>query len=100
MVIVEIGIGPITATIPPIHQVNIVDCCVYLVLLAVFKNVFMIIKPLILGVMVEFMEFSHKRVANLTFTITDKVLTMVVELNLGLRPAPIPPIIQVSLVDC
>ena len=100
MVIVEIGIGPIIATIPPIHQVNIVDCCVYLVLLVMFTNIFMIIKPVILGLTVEVMEFGHKRVANLTFTITDKVLMMVVEVDLGLRPSPIPPIIQVSLVDC
>ena len=60
----------------------------------------MTIKTVILRVMVEVIEFCHKRVANLTFTIIDKVFMMVVEVVLGLRPAPIPPIIQVSLVDC
>ena len=100
MMIVEIGIGPITSPIPPIHQVTIVYCCVYLVLLVVFTDVFMTIKTVILRVMVEVIEFCHKRVANLTFTIIDKVFMMEVEVVLGLRPAPIPPIIQVSLVDC
>ena len=46
------------------------------------------------------MEFGHKRLAILTFTITDKVLMVMVEVDIGLRPSPIPPIIQVSLVYC
>ena len=55
---------------------------------------------MIVGVVVEDMEFGHKRLAILTFTITDKVLMVMVEVDIGLRPSPIPPIIQVSLVYC
>ena len=48
----------------------------------------------------EDVELDIKRPATLTFTITEKVLMVTGEADIGLRPEPLPPIIQVSLVDC
>ena len=50
--------------------------------------------------MMEDVELDIKRPATLTFTITEKVLMVTGEADIGLRPEPLPPIIQVSLVDC
>ena len=41
MVIVEVYKGLMPANLPPIIQVNIVYCCVYLLLIVVFKKIFM-----------------------------------------------------------
>ena len=53
MAIVEVDIYPIPSTLLPIYQVNMVYSCFYLVLLDVFMKVFMKIKQVIVGVMVE-----------------------------------------------
>ena len=47
----------------------------------------------------EDVELGLKRSATLPFTITEKVLMFMGEVDIGLRPAILPPIIQVSLVD-
>ena len=36
----------------------------------------------------------------LPFAIVDKVLIVIGELDIGLRPATLPPITQVTMVDC
>ena len=47
---------------------------------------------------VEDMEISPKRLSTIPFTITDKLLMLMVEVDRGIIPAPLPPIIQVILV--
>ena len=85
---VEVDIGPIPATLPPITQVTMVDCLVYLNL-----------KDDILGVMVQDVEVGLKISATLTFTMTEKVFMVVREVDIGLRPDLLPTIIHVILVD-
>ena len=46
------------------------------------------------------MKLGHKRPFTLTFTIMEKLLMVIVEVDIGIRPDPIPPIIQVTLVYC
>ena len=53
MVIGEFNIGLIPDTLPPITQVNIVDCCVYLFLIVVFMILFISMKDVIAVVMIE-----------------------------------------------
>ena len=55
-------------------------------------------KDVIVGVMVKDVEVSLKRSATVPFTMMDKVLMMMGEVDLCLRPPPIRPIIQVCLV--
>ena len=56
VVMVEVDIGLIPATLPPITQVIMVYCCVYLVIIAICMMVFIKMKHLIVGVMVQDME--------------------------------------------
>ena len=51
-------------------------------------------KQVILGLMTEDVELGHKRPATITFTMVEKVLMVVGELDIGLRPSPLPTIIQ------
>ena len=53
MVIEEVYTGPRIAIIPPITQVTMVDCCVYLALLVMLMIVFIKIKECIVEVMVQ-----------------------------------------------
>ena len=53
VVMANVDIYPIPSTLLPIYQVNMVYSCFYLVLLDVFMKVFMKIKQVIVGVMVE-----------------------------------------------
>ena len=48
----------------------------------------------------EDMELGHKLSATLPLIITEKLLIVMGEVYIGLRPSPIPPKIQVILVDC
>ena len=44
MVIVEVDIGILPATLPPITHMTMFNCCVYLMLLVVFSNLLMSMK--------------------------------------------------------
>ena len=52
MVILEVYISAIPATLPPITQVTMVECFIYLLLLVLFMNFFMETKKVIVVVMV------------------------------------------------
>ena len=93
---VDIVLRP--ATLPTISQVIMLDSCVYLLLLIVFVELFMSMKEVKVVVMMQDMELGLKITATITFTITEKVLTMMGEVNIGIKSSPIPPIIQVSLI--
>ena len=95
----EVGIGTRPSTLTPITQVTMVDFSIYLVLLAMWTVLLMKIKDAIVGFMVKDMELGLKISSTLTFKIMDKVLLVMVEVYLGHRQAPLPPIIQVCLVD-
>ena len=95
---VEVGIGLITATLIPITQVAMVDCCFYLLILVVFMKLFMPMKEAIVVVMMEDVDLGLKIPATLPFTIVEKVLMVMGEADIGLRPSPLPAIIQVGLV--
>ena len=47
----------------------------------------------------EDMDIGCKIPSCITFTIVKKVLMMMVEMEIGIRPAPLPTIIQVGSVD-
>ena len=49
--------------------------------------------------MMEDMEVGLNISATFPFTMTDKVLMVMGELDIGLRPSPLPPTIQARLVD-
>ena len=53
MVIGEVDICPRPATLHHLTQVTMVDCCVYLLLLFVFIEIFMTMKEVIVLVMME-----------------------------------------------
>ena len=53
MLIGEVDIDIIPATLPPITQLTMVDCCVYMLLIFGFTKLFMEIKDVILVVMME-----------------------------------------------
>ena len=63
MVIREVGISIRPSTITPITQVTMVDCCIELLPLFIFMEVFMTTKELIVVVMVEDMDLGLKRLA-------------------------------------
>ena len=93
MVNEEVDIGTRPDTLPTTTQVTMLDCYVYLLLLVVFTKVFMTMKDVIPGLMMEDVALFHKRPVTLTFTITEKVLTVMGEVDIGLRLSPLPPII-------
>ena len=49
----EMDIGPIPATFRPITQGTMVDCYIYLVIISIWMILFMKIKAVIVGVMVQ-----------------------------------------------
>ena len=53
MVMGEVEIGPIPATLSPITQVTMVDCYIYVVIISMWMILFMKIKAVIVGVMVK-----------------------------------------------
>ena len=66
----ELDIGLIPDTIPPITQVNMTGCCVYLLIIFVSMIVFMGIYQVRLGGVTEDMEVGLKRPATLPFIMT------------------------------
>ena len=99
VVIGEVDIGPRPATIPPITQVTIVDCWIYLLLIVMLIILFMKMKEIIVDVMVKDVGLGIKISATIHFIIMEKLLMVMREVYIGLRIAPLPPIIQVILVD-
>ena len=98
VVIGEMDIGPTPPTLPPITQVIIVDCYIYLVLIAMMMILLVKMKEVIVGVVVQDVEVGLKISSTITFSIVYKVLIVMVEVDICLRPTPLPPIIQVGLV--
>ena len=98
MVIGEVYIGSIPDTITTITQFTMVYCCVYLVLLAMYMIVFVKVKVVIVGVMLQDVKVGIKILSTRAFTMMKKVLIVMSEVDFGRRPAPLPPIIQVCLL--
>ena len=69
----ELGISPVPATLPP--------------------------KYYIVEVVVQDMEVGLNRSTTCPFSMLDKVLMVLVEVDLGLIPSLLPPIIKVIMVD-
>ena len=85
MVIEDEDIVPISATLPTIYQVTMVYCCVYLLLLIVSLKLFMKMKEVTVVVMMQDMKLCLKITATINFTITDKVLKMMGDVDIGLK---------------
>ena len=68
VVMVDVDIGPRPATLPPITQVTMAYCCVYLVLLAMWMILFIKMKVVIVVVMVQDVEVGLNISATLLFT--------------------------------
>ena len=81
----EVGIGTRTATITPTTQLTMVDCCIYLLLIVALTKLFTTMKEVILRIIMEDMELYHKRTATITFTMVDKVLMIMGEVDISLR---------------
>ena len=94
----EVVIGLRPATLHPITHVTMVDCCVYLLLLVLFTHVFTEMKEVIVVVMTEDVDLGLKKPDTIPFKIVQLVLMVMGEVDIGLRPAPLPHIIQVILV--
>ena len=56
-------------------------------------------KEVMVGFTMEDMEVDINKSATINFTTTEKVLMVMGEVDIGLRPAPFPPIIKVILLD-
>ena len=100
MMIGEADIGPIPVTSLPINRVTMIDCGIYLLLLVMFMKVFMTMKEMIVGVAMKDGKLVLKIPDTLLFKITEKVLMVMVEVDIGLRPYSLPPITQVILLGC
>ena len=94
------GYGPSPSTITPITQVTMLYCCVYLLILIVLMILLMKMQEVVVRFMTEGVEVDLQRSSNLPFTMPEKSLMVTGEFYIGIIPAPLPPIIQVSLVDC
>ena len=68
-------------------------------LLFMWMIVFMKVKEVILGLMVQNLGVGIKISVTFSFTMMEKVLMLMGEVDLGLRPSSLPPIIQVYFVD-
>ena len=58
-----------------------------------FVKVFMSMKEVVVVVMMEDVYLGLKRSATIPFTIVDKLLMVMGEVDIGIIPSPIPPII-------
>ena len=76
-----------------------VGCWVTLLLFVLFTKVFVLSREVIKLVTMEEVGLVFKREANLPFLIMENLLMVVGEVVIGLRPATLPPITQVGLVD-
>ena len=74
----EVDIGTIPATITPINQVTMVDFCVYLALLTMLMVVFVKMKGVIVGVVVQDVEVGLDISASINFTMIEKVLMLII----------------------
>ena len=77
-----------------------VDFWVYLLLLFLFTNYFMVTNKVIIVAMMEEGDLGLNIPETLSLRISEKVLMVMGEVDIGLRPCTLPPIIQVLLVDC
>ena len=93
MVMVDVDIGLTTSTLPHITHVTMVDFCIRLFLLVIFSEVFMEIKELIVVVVMENVDLGINIPAIFPFTFLDKVLMVMVEVDIGPRSSPLPTII-------
>ena len=91
----EVDIGTSTATLPNINQYTVVYCWIYLLLITLLVKVLMVTKDVISVVMMEVVDLGLNRIDNIPFKITEKVLMVMGEMDIGFRPAPIPHITQV-----
>ena len=98
MVMGEVEIGLIPDTLPPITHMVVVYLCVSMLLLCLFTKIFMATKEAIEVVIMEEVDLRLMRPYTIPFKIIEKVLMVTGEMFIGLRPATIPPIIQVGLV--
>ena len=62
VVIVEVDIGPRPSTLTTITQVTMVNCCVYLVLIAMWMILFMKMKEVIVWGKVKYVEVGHPKI--------------------------------------
>ena len=88
------------ATIPPITHAGVVDCCITLLIHVLLTKLHMVMRDLAQVVTMEAVDVGLKIPCTITFKIREKFLMVMVELDIGLRPATIPPINQVGVVDC
>ena len=72
VVLGEVDIGPRPDPIPPITPVAMVDFCVYLVLLAILMTLFMKMREVIVGVMVQDVEVGLNISCTILFTIKNR----------------------------
>ena len=93
MALEEVDICSRPVTLPPISQVTMLYFCLYMLLLVVSMIVFMEMKEVILGLVMEDVEVGPKRSANFPFKSTEKVLMVNREVDISVRAAPSPPII-------
>ena len=100
MVMVEVDKVIRPANIPPITQVTILYCCVYLFLIYMFTKVCMVIKEVILVLIVEDVYLCLNTTYIIPFKITEKLLVVMGEVDIGIITDPISTIIQVILVYC
>ena len=88
MVIGEVNIGTNPAFITTTTQVTMVDFCVYLLLLIFFMKLSMSMKYVIVVSMMSDVYLGLKIPATIHFTIVDKVLMVMGEVDICLRPSP------------
>ena len=100
MVMGDVELGIRLSTIPHITHMTIVDCWVYILLIFLFKKVFTVTKYVIVAVMTEEMDLGLKRPATITFTIMEKVLMVIGDMDIGIRPPTIPTMTHAGLANC
>ena len=60
----------------------------------------MVMREVIYVVVMEDVDLGIKRLDTLIFVIVDKMLMVMVEVRIGLRPSTLPPITQFTMLDC
>ena len=50
--------------------------------------------------MIEYLYLGLKRTATILFKIVEKVITFMGEVDIVIRPATLPPMTQVNMLDC
>ena len=98
MVMGEVDIGTRPDTLPPITQMIMVYCCIYLLIIVVTMIVFINIQCVIVGVIMEEVGVGLKRSSTSPFTMMDIALMVTGEVDIVLIPDSLPPIIQLGLL--